>query len=231
MGFFKKIERDQKKQDFPEEKKPHAQTNTKKRKYFEVFGDSLNELTFLRKITLFLIMIVIFQTVIIVRSINKNPLVIRVDALGNANAYKDVDFTQTISPAEVSNFTQYFLQYFTAHNFYTYDEDFTRAFKMMTPNAQRKLNNELTKNQTVDKIKKFQLKTKLIISEINIEKDSPEYINLRVRGTRDIQSYENLDLYKEEIFEDKIVLKKITRSEKTPWGLLVDNFNEELFKK
>lgn len=231
MGFFKKIERDPKKQDFPKEKKLQAQTNTKKRKYFEVFGDSLNELTFLRKITLFLIMVVIFQTIIIVKSINKKPLVIRVDSLGNANAYKDIESVQAVSPAEVSNFTQYFLQYFTAHNFYTYDEDFTRAFKMMAPNAQRKLNNELIKNKTVNKIKTAQLKTKLTISEINIEKDSPEYINLRVRGTRDIQSYENLDLYKEEIFEDKMVLKKIKRSEKTPWGLLVDNFSEELFKK
>ena len=200
------------------------------RKYFEVFGDTLNQLNIFKTITLFLLAVVIFQTIIIKTAQKKPPLVIRVDQLGNAEAFKDVKSLQKITPPEIFNFTQYFLHYFIENNFYTYDDDFTKAFLMMTQNCRQRMNDYLNVNKITDGIKDNQLKTKLNITDIRIVKDSPEYINIKVRGTREVKSYQNADFYKEIVFEDELSLKKVERTEKTPWGLMVDAWNESLYK-
>ena len=176
-------------------------------------------------------MLCIFLVIIVRKSINKMPLVIRVDLLGNAETAKYNKSILAVSPAEISNFTQYFTQYFSAHNFYTYDEDFTKAFKMMTEDCQRKLNDYLTIKNVMNNIKSNQEKTKLTITEIRTVKDSPEYVNLKVKGNREIRSYQNADFYREEIFEAELSIKKVDRSEKTPWGLLVDSWSESLYKQ
>lgn len=201
------------------------------RKYFEVFGDTLAQNSFLKHTVLLLVCLLIFMTIIVKTSMVKPPLVIRVDGLGNAEAFKNIKNLQNVTPVEISNFTQYFMQYFTSYNFYTYDEDFTRAFKMMTPACMQKMNDRLTTNQIVESIKNNQFKTKLKIGEIITVKDSPQYINLKVKGTKEIRSYQNSDFYREEIFEDELSIKKVPRTEKTPWGLLVDSWNESLYKR
>jgi len=207
-------------------------TETRKpRKYFEVFGDAINQLNLFKTLTVGLLMLCIFLVIIVRKSINKMPLVIRVDLLGNAETAKYNKSILAVSPAEISNFTQYFTQYFSAHNFYTYDEDFTKAFKMMTEDCQRKLNDYLTIKNVMNNIKSNQEKTKLTITEIRTVKDSPEYVNLKVKGNREIRSYQNADFYREEIFEAELSIKKVDRSEKTPWGLLVDSWSESLYKQ
>jgi hypothetical protein len=203
----------------------------KKRKYFEVFGDTINQLNFFKNSTYLLLIIVIFGTIILSRSINKMPLVIRVDALGNTETFKDVKSALNVSPAEVNNFTQYFLQYWTAYNFYTHEDDMARAFNMMTENYTRKGSDYLATNQIVDYIKANQIKTKLIIQEILILKDTKGYINLKVKGTNEIRSYQNPEYFREEIFEYELSFKKVKRSDEMPWGLLVDSWAKSYFKK
>jgi len=224
MGLFKKTK------EVPPGIKPAPVEKQKNRKYFEVFGDTLNQLNVFKTITFFLLAVVIFQTIIIKSVLKKPPLVIRVDQLGNAEAIKDVKSLLKITPPEIFNFTQYFLHYFIENNFYTYDEDFTKAFLMMTQQCQQRANDYLSVNRITEGIKSNQTKTKLNITDIRIVKDSPEYINLKVKGTREVRSYQNSDFYKEIVFEDELSLKKVDRTDKTPWGLLVDAWNETLFK-
>lgn len=210
----------------------HTEIETKApQKYFEIFGETINQLNFFKTVTVFLLMLCIFLTVIVRKSVNKLPLVIRVDSLGYAETSKYDKSILTVSPAEISNFTQYFTQYFSAHNFYTYDEDFTKAFLMMTEDCQRKLNDYLTIKNVINNIKSNQEKTKLTITEIRTVKDSSEYVNLKVKGNREIRSYQNADFYREEIFESELSIKKVERTEKTPWGLLVDSWSESLYKQ
>ncbi|MDD5688535.1 MAG: VirB8/TrbF family protein [Elusimicrobia bacterium] len=200
-------------------------------KYFEIFGDTINQLNFLKKCCFFLIMLAIFESIIIVKSINKLPLVLHVDSIGNAQVVKYDKSILAVSPIEVSNFTQYFIQYFSAYDFHAYDDNFTRAFKMMTEECQRKLNDYLTINNVVDNIKSNQLKTTLKISNITTINDSKDWIDLKVKGTREVRSYQNTDFNREEIFEAEMSIKKVKRTENTPWGLLVDAWSETLFKK
>lgn len=206
-------------------------TNIKERKYWEIWGDVINMSNFLKIALLFSIMLNIFLSIITKKSLNKSPLVIRVDSLGNASAFENIESDQYPSAIEISNFTQYFLQYFTSYNYYTYDEDFTRAFRMMTRPCQIKLNDYLTTAKIVDTIKNEQLKIKVIISEIVTVKDSPEFSNLKIKGVNEVRSYKNPEYYKEEIFEYELTINKVKRSEQTPWGLLVDSFGVSFFKR
>jgi hypothetical protein len=164
-------------------------------------------------------------------ALKKTPIVIRVDSLGNAQAFENERSLQKVTSSEMANFVQYFVQYFTAYNFYSYDDDFNRAFAMMTKDCQRKMNSRLGEYGIVDQIKANELKTKLTITEINVVKDTPDTSIIKVKGTRDITSYSKHDVNREEIFDIELVVRKVKRSMNTPWGLLVENFVEELYKK
>lgn len=201
------------------------------RKYYEVWGEMANQLNLFKHLTLLFAAAVIFLSILLTKSINKMPLVIRVDALGNAESFKDVQSANPVTAAEVNNFTQYFLQYWIAGNFYTYEDDLTKAFKMMSEGYQRKASDYLSTHGTMDYIKTNQVKTKMTISEMLILKDTKDYVNLKVKGTNEVRSYQAADFYKEEIFECELSIKKVERSENTPWGLLVDAWNVSYFKK
>lgn len=201
------------------------------RAYWEVFGDTVNQLNWFKNLSILLAGAVIFLSILMVQSMKKMPLVIRVDALGNAEAFKNVQSANPVTKAEINNFTQYFLQYWTAGNYYTLDDDLRKAFNMMTENYKRKASDYMSTQGMLDHIKQNQIKTKMLISEILVLKDSKEFVNLKVKGTTEIKSYQAADFYKEEIFEYELSLKKVERTEETPWGLLVDSWNPSYFKK
>lgn len=201
------------------------------RKYWEVFGDTINQLNWFKNVSILMAGAVIFLSLLLVKSMNKMPLVIRVDALGNAEAFKNIQSANPVTAIEVNNFTQYFLQYWAAGNYYTFDDDLTKAFKMMTEDYKRKAGDYLSTHGTMDYIKQNQVKTKMVISEMIILKDTKDYVNLKVKGTNEVKSYQAPDFYKEEIFEYELSLKKTERTENTPWGLLVDAWNASYFKK
>lgn len=202
-----------------------------KRVYWEVFGDTVNLLNWFKNLSMILGGAVIFLSILLVQSMNKVPLVIRVDALGNAEAFKNVQSANPVTTAEINNFTQYFLQFWTAGNYYTYEDDFMKAFKMMTENYQRKATDYMSTQDLINHIKQNQVKTKMTISEILVLKDSREFVNLKVKGTNEIKSYQAPDFFREEIFEYELSLKKVERTVNTPWGLLVDSWNPSYFKK
>jgi len=200
------------------------------RKYFEVFGDTLAELRFFKTLTICLTALAIYLTVVVANLAKRPPLVIRVDEVGRAEAVKDYRAAAGVSAPEISNFTQHFLQYFTAWNAYTFDEDFERAFRMMTRECQQKMNDYLASNRIPDQIKNGQLKVKLNITEIAVEKDTPEFVSLKVRGNRLVESYRPDEPAREVVFEDRLMLSKVRRTESAPWGLLVNEWAESLFK-
>jgi hypothetical protein len=75
------------------------------------------------------------------------------------------------------------------------------------------------------------LRTTVSISQIAVEKDAPAMVRVKVRGTRVYASYANPNFHQETTFEDTIVAQKVDRSLKTPWGLLVDDWQESIFKE
>lgn len=203
----------------------------KPKKYYEVWGDSLNMLFFLRTVCVLLVFAVIGLILLIRQNADKLPLVVKVDTLGKAEIVKNWQSEIYVTPPEISNFTQTFIELFTAQDYYTYNENFRKAFKMMTPVCQKKIDEYLTANNIVEQIKQAQYKTKVNISKIDITKDSKEAVFVKVKGYREILSYLNPEFRKEIVFETDLILKKTPRDFRTPWGVLIDYYNETIFKE
>jgi type IV secretory pathway component VirB8 len=202
----------------------------KERKYFEFMGDTISNNKFLHFAVSFLLIILILQTVVIIKLLKRDPIVIKVDQLGNTGVYS-LKNNQSLSSYEINNFTQHFLGYFLKYNVYTQVDNFTRAFEMVTEECSQEFNKYLTTNNIEEYITKNQIKTELNISNISVVEDGIDYIRLKVRGTREETSYTDTTFYKEIIFEDILVLQKIPRSTTNPWGLVVANWEEKVFKK
>lgn len=198
--------------------------------YYEVWGsmESANRALWA---ALWLAATVALLALIIVRAlVCRPPVVIRVDAAGQALA-ADAGRQPPVSEAEIKNFLMLFERFFTELNCYTYDADFKLAFSMMTPEFQGKANDMLKRSGSVENIKATQGKTVLTLTEIKIVKDTPQVLECHVKGYRQISSYKPDAPQSEVVFEDNVILKKMPRSEHAPYGVLVQDWAESVFKK
>lgn len=198
--------------------------------YYEVWGglESANRALWT---ALWLAVTVALLCLLLVRiMISTPPVVIRVDAAGNA-VLADTGRQPPVSEAEVKNFLTLFERFFTELNVYTYPTDLRQAGTMMTPDFQRKADDMLKRDGTIEKLKGDEGRTTLTITEIGIASDTPQIIECHVKGYRELGSYKADQPSGESVFDDDIILRKVPRSEQTPYGLLVQDFNESLFKR
>jgi len=208
-----------------------AEKNKKQKKYYEAWGDTLNALHLFRTLCIVLVFAVIGLVLLLKQAVVKPPLVVKVSELGQPTIVTNYQSEVSVSPPEVLNFVQTFIDLFTGHNYYTYDENFRKSFKMMTLECQKKMDEYLTTNKIIDQIKQAQYKTKVNISVVDITKDSKEAVFVKLKGYREVLSYLNPEFKKEIFFETDLVLKKVNRQIQTPWGLLVDHYKETIFKE
>jgi hypothetical protein len=200
-------------------------------KYFETIGDTISQNKLLKIFIVLISTIAILELVVIHSLMNKPPLVIKVNEVGNTYASVQ-DFKSTLpSKHEVSNFIHYFEEYFVANDIYTYKTYFKKAFSMMTENAEKQCYRYILDKNIEAFIEREQIKTALSIANIEILSDTGELLTLSVKGNKQITSYENKNFYKEIIFEHVLILKRIPRTEKEPWGLLIEAWEEKLFKQ
>lgn len=203
----------------------------KERKYFEVWGSALSFLDFLKLVILVLLGLNVYLVILLKKTSDKPPIVIRVDRLGETQVIKSPRSEHGITAPEVINFTRIFLKYFTQYDNYTYENDFKETLQMSTFDYQKKADIYLSSNRIPEMIKQVQPKTSLNVSKIDITKDTPQNIFLKVKGYREMRSYNNPDFSKEVIFEAELILKKVERTLDHPYGLLVDNYLETVFKE
>jgi type IV secretory pathway TrbF-like protein len=159
------------------------------------------------------------------------PLVIRVDNIGDPLAFTNVKVQNAVTGPEVRNFAEHFTRYLLAWDLYTQTRDIDTAFRMMTPAAAQKTYQKLNAMNAESFAKEHSLRTAIQIAEIDVEKDTPEIVRVKLRGTRTYSSYTDKDFKKETTFEDTFVARKVDRSLKTPWGLLVDDWQESIFRE
>lgn len=210
--------------------KNQSEEPKKERKYFEVWGDTLNLLNFFKTLTVVLTGIIVLLIILLRIASTKPPIVVKVDSLGNAVAFDNWKSDASVTKPEIINFSQYFLNHFIAYNFYTYDANFKKAFSMMTQAFQPRADRFLEEGKIIDKIKEAQMNTDVNISKIDVLKDTASNVIVRIKGYKTIKSYLGKDFNKEQIFEIELVLTKTKRTKEQPWGLLVDDFKEELIK-
>lgn len=205
--------------------------NKKERKYFEVFGDAMNWVMFLRTLVIIMAIVIVFLVTMLAKSVNKPPLVVKVDKIGRAEAIKEWASDTKITLPEIANFTQSFLDRWMKWDFYTYQEDFGAAAKMMTAEQQQRAQEYINANKVQEQIDGVRSRGKVYVTKIELKKDSRESATVSAKGYREIYSYLNPDFKKEVVFEVEIVAKKVSRSTQSPWGLLVDYYKEEVFRE
>jgi len=208
-----------------------SQVTQRDKKYYEVRGDALNMLYFLRTLCIILAFAVVGLLILLKQSMNKLPLVVKVSELGQPQIVADWQSKIFVSPPEIVNFTQTFLEGFCGWDYYQYDDNFRKVFKLMTPECSKKLDEYLLANKFVDQIKQAQLRTKINFAKIDITKDTKDAVWVKVKGTKIQTSYLNPEYKKNIFFETELVYKKVPRTLQTPWGLLVDYYNETIFKE
>lgn len=200
------------------------------RKYFEVWGDSLETVQFLKKLVIGLVFINAMSLYLLKRSQSKPPLVIRVNEVGKAEPIKNINALAQITKPEVLNFTKLFMKYFLERNFYTWKENLIEAGAMMTPEFREKTNKETSFREEGNSVESNKLTSKLNFSNIEISRETGDSLIVTMKGWRQITSYNDPQFLKETIFEGEMVLKKTSRSVETPYGLLVDSYKEKIFK-
>jgi hypothetical protein len=209
---------------------PTAPEGLSGRRFFEVFGDALTENIFLRNFALILGGTCLFLTIAVMRLANKTPLVIRVDDIGDPVIFTNVKVQNAVTGPEVRNFAEHFTRYLLAWDLYTLTRDVDAALRMMTPAAGQKMIQTLDGMKAEPFTKDHSLRTSIQITEISVEKDTPEIVRVKVRGTRTYASYTDKDFKKETTFEDAFVARKVDRT-KNPWGLLVEEWQESIFRE
>ncbi|OGS00240.1 MAG: hypothetical protein A2V88_12135 [Elusimicrobia bacterium RBG_16_66_12] len=159
------------------------------------------------------------------------PIVIKVDGSGQSVTQSGVDRQPPVGEAEVRNFLALFERFFIELNAYTYDADLRLAFTMMTPEFQTKANDLLKRENTVENLKANQTKTTLFLTELRVIRDTSEVFECKVKGYRQVGSYKPDAAAGEVVFEHDIVLLKVPRSQESPYGILVQDFHESVFKR
>lgn len=199
--------------------------------YYEVWG-SLESANRALWAALWLSSTVALLSLLAVRIVlSRPPIVIRVDGAGLALPLADTGRQPPVSEAEVKNFVSLFERFFTELNVYTYDANLKLAFTMMSPGFQPKANDLLKRAGTVEGLKSSQGKIVLTLTELKIVRDTQDVLECRVKGYREIGSYKPDQAASEIVFEDDVILRKVPRAEQTPYGLLVEDFNESVFKR
>lgn len=197
-------------------------------------------LTLVRWILFALVGVVLVMTVAYVRASNKPPLVIRVDQLGNAEAISDYPTVKEneVLDVEVQTFAKDFLGSIVAVNSYTVAKDLARALNMMTNKFQEAHRKKLQDGQYVAKIKKALMQREFQIERLAITAKTPEGYEMDVRGILSTSPLNDNEAPKDRGgLLGQLYIIKVPRGERTPYGLLVSNFNwrevplEEIYKK
>lgn len=224
MELFKK------KQAYKEtaEQKPALESKDTRR-YFEVFGDLVKSDNFKTSVIIVLLGIIALLILLLRIAITRPPIVVRVNPDGGVTAFKNVLSYQNTTKAEVLNFVQLFLGYYTQLNFYSLEDDFSKAEKMMTDKMKQIAISYIKANNIQEQVKRDEIKTVMEIKSISITKATPKYIGVRITGHRDKTSYKDPTYFKSDGFDIEMAILLTERTDKRPYGLLIDNFKETLY--
>jgi hypothetical protein len=205
-------------------------SSIEQRKYFEVWGEALESVQFLKKLSLGLVLSNAMLLILADRVLRKPPLVIRVSEVGRAEAIHDVEMLAQVTKPEVLNFVNLFLKYYLERNVYTWKDNLVLAGQMMTPEFRAKMGRDAGFDQETMLLETQKLTSKLQISNVSVTRVTSDHILVSVRGWRQVTSYTDPKFLKETVFEVDLSLRKVPRSMKSPYGLLVDAYKQTDFR-
>ena len=198
--------------------------------YYEVWGGLESANRALWMAVWFSTIVALLCLIMIRVLICRPPLVIRVTDSGLAQAMPGDGRQPSVSEAEVKNFVSLFERFFFGLNVHTYDADLKLAFSMMTQGFQGKANDMLKRDGTIETLKANEGRVSVKLTELKVVRDTPDVFECRIMGNRQIGSFKTDGNVGQVVFEHDIILRKVPRSEKAPYGVLVDDFHESVYE-
>lgn len=199
--------------------------------YYEVWGGLESANRALWAGLWFSITVALLCLVLVRLLLTRPPVVIRVSDSGAAQVVSDPGRQPPVSEVEIKNFLSLFERFFWGLNFYGYEQDLKSAFSMMTQNFQRKADELLKREGIIESLQANQSKVTVTLTELEVVRDTPELLECRVLGSRQIVSYKPEGPSGEVVFEHNIILRKVPRGEQSPYGVLVEDMKERVFKR
>lgn len=208
-----------------ENSQPVINEPKKKVKYLEIWGDAYQTIFLYRTTTIIASGISILLMILLWVSLNKPPVVIQVDKLGYAQAIENWQSNSGVTPPEVLQVTKTFLKYFYQNDYYTYENDYKEAIKMMIPDIRESVNAFIVSKNYIEDIKSNHTRSKLSVSKIAITKNTSDNISVKATIYLVVSSYNSDVPNKTILSEVDIAYKKVRRTNDAPNGVLIYSFN------
>lgn len=192
----------------------------------EIHAYVASTLSVVRWILLAFVGLIIILCIAYARVATKEPVVIRVDEVGNAATIEDLRLNNAVQDVEVVAFSKDFLRSVVDVNSYSIDKDLAHALNMMTRQFQTAHVKKLRSGDYVRKIRKAGIQRSFEIKHLTITGRTEKGYELDVRGVLSTKplSDENAPPDKSGLL-GRLYLLKVPRTELTPRGLLVSNFH------
>ena len=161
-----------------------------------------------------------------VYSINRVPVVIRVNEAGRAQELKMTAFKHPAGTGEIYYFTKSFLREMVGFNSFTVRTQIARALNKMSPSYAKSMDETIKKDKYVQNAVAANVDFRLDIKKIEIRNQTKHHIVLRAILKINIIANQTGKIEETENYMDRIILKRISRSIDFPFGLEVVNFTE-----
>jgi len=161
-------------------------------------------------------------------ALNRQPLVIRVDDVGNAAVIRDLKTNNMAMEVEIRAFAKDFLRSYLQISSITVKNDLARALNMMSKRMQKDHINELRSTKFLARLIRANISTRFDIRKMAITSDSNSRIYLDVRGISTTRPLEDSAApASQKGIIANLVLIRVPRTEQSPHGLLVEDFRRE----
>ncbi len=161
-----------------------------------------------------------------VYSINRVPIVIRVDKAGKAAVLRRTAFKEPAGNGEIYYFTKSFLREMVGFNSFTVRTQIARALNKMSPSYAKYMTGTIKRTKYIQNAVAANVDFRLNIKKIEIRNQTAHHIVLRAILEIKIISNQTGTIEETENYMDRIILKRIRRSINFPFGLEVVNFTE-----
>lgn len=202
-------------------------TPSNRRKYYELWGDVIAQNYTLRILIVGCLLVVVVLVSSLVAVSRRPPAVIRVSEVGKAEVIRDLQANNEPEEVEIRAFVREFLRSYMELDSTTVIPDMTRALNMMTREYQKVHQEELRKQNLIRKIQEAGIKTRLEIISIGIRQNSGTKVYVTATGISRVSAVSGEGEKKVSGFRSHLILRKVPRTEFTPNGLLVDQYQNE----
>ncbi|HEX5037919.1 MAG TPA: VirB8/TrbF family protein [bacterium] len=195
----------------------------------ELWGYWIAHAEMLRWVAALLVVAMVVMSVTVVIVVRKPPVVIRVDEVGNAVPINDLATNNAPSDVEMTAFGKDFLRAYLELNSLTIQKDLARALNMMTKRFQSAHLRELKAENFLQKIIKANIQTQLELKHIAITSKTPARAYLDIRAITSTTPLEDAHATPTRHgLIAKLTLVLVPRTERTPNGLLVEDYRQQI---